>query len=104
MAKKKSEPKSPRGRKKGEQTFIPGTGPEKNARIHPVAVEYVRVRDSRMDLTKEEVKLKDRLIALMHSEGLKDYCYDDINVILSSEEKLKVKIHGHDPEAGAKKK
>lgn len=89
-----------RGRKKGEQQHLDGMGPEKNPVIHPIAVEYVRVRDMRMDLMKDEVKLKVRLLAAMHQADLKAYEYDDINVILTSKEDLKVKIHGHDPEGG----
>lgn len=92
MAKTK-EAKKPagRGRKKGEQQHLPGTGPTKHAVIHPLAIEYVRVRDARMDMNKEEVKLKDRLTEAMHAAGMKLYEYDDINVVLTVEENLKVK-------------
>lgn len=80
-----------RGRRKGEQTHIPGTGPEKNARVHPLAVEYVRTRDSRMELLKEETELKDRLRDAMREEGIRVYEYDDINVVVTTSEEIKVK-------------
>lgn len=93
MAKKKPAPK--RGRQKGEQQHIPGVGPEKNKRVHPLAVDYVRKRDHRMELTKEEKAAQILLIDAMHDEGLQIYEYGDVSVELQSKgEKVKVRIAG----------
>lgn len=83
-----------RGRKKGEQLHLPGTAPEKNPKVHNLALDYVRARDARMDLGKEESKLKTRLLDMMHEEKLKGYEYDDVCVILTAKEDLKVKKGG----------
>lgn len=99
MAKKPAAKKpNTRGRKKGQQTHIPGVGPEKNEAIHELAVDYVRARDARMDMLKQEVELKGRLTDAMHSEKLKAYEFDDIAVSLTSKEDLKVKKAGRDAE------
>jgi hypothetical protein len=87
----KDKPASKRGRQKGQQTHIPGLEPAKNKVIHPLALDYVRARDTRMEFGKEEVILKDRLIDAMQAEGLLVYEYEDINVVVGLERTLKVK-------------
>ncbi len=82
-----------RGRKKGEQTHIEGMAPEKNPKVHKLALGYVRARDARMEQLKEEIELKDRLLAAMEGEEMTAYEYDDINVIVSSDKTIKVKRH-----------
>lgn len=88
MAKKK--PTSRRGRQKGEQQHLPGTEPVKHKRIHPLALSYVRVRDARMDMTKDETEAKALLATAMQEEGLMDYVYDDVEVKLTSTLDVKV--------------
>jgi len=101
MAKKKAtKAKAPskRGRQRGEQQHLPDMAPAKDADIHPVALEYVRARDTRMEYGKDEVELKSRLIALMEKKGLTTYEYDDVSVSVTAEKKVKVKKGGKDAE------
>jgi len=92
----KEKPPSKRGRQKGEAKHLPGMEPTKDADIHPVAIEYVRARAGRMEYGAEEAELKLRLIALMEKKGLTSYEYDDVNVVMTNEHKLKVKKGGKD--------
>lgn len=103
MAKAKKAPKaktpkapSKRGRQKGEQQHLPDMAPVKDADIHPVALEYVRARDTRMEYGKDEAELKARLIAIMEKKGLTTYEYDDVSVAMTAEKKVKVKKGGKD--------
>ena len=57
------------------------------------AEDYADIRDQRMELTKEETRLKTELLGLMKKHGRTTYVHDgyDIRVIVESE-KLKVKV------------
>lgn len=57
------------------------------------AENYADIRDQRMELTKEETRLKTELLGLMKKHGKSSYVHDgyDIKVIVESE-KLKVRI------------
>lgn len=99
MAKSKEKPASKRGRKKGEQLHIDGMAPAKNAKVHPIALNYVRIRDHRMEMTKEEVELKGRLLAVMQAEGLTEYAFDDISVEVKHSDDVKVKKAGKSDDA-----
>lgn len=87
----KAKPASRRGRQKGEQQHLPEMAPAKDKDLHKLALEYVRARDLRQDQLKEEVELKDRLLALMEAKGLKVYEYEEVNVTVSEERTIKVK-------------
>jgi hypothetical protein len=96
MAKAKEKPTSKRGRQKGEQGSLPTMEPKKNERIHKLALSYVRVRDHRMELTKEEVDARTLLLDAMKDEGESDYHYEDIHVQITTDLKIKVKKDGKD--------
>lgn len=84
------KPASRRGRQKGEQTVFEQMAPKKNIRIHNLALSYVRVRDARMDLTKQETEAKALVTAAMQDEGITEYVYDDLQVQLTTSLELKV--------------
>lgn len=75
------------------QAEIPGTERKVNKKVRAAAEAYVEVRDRRMDLTKEEVDAKAKLVAEMKAAGLTDYVDEDadIEVTISLKEDVKVK-------------
>lgn len=87
----KTKKPNTRGRQKGEQTHFNGMEPVKIPGIHGLAIEYVRVRDARMDLTKEEVRANNLLLAAMQKEGITTYDYDDVQVKISVTQNVSVR-------------
>ncbi len=86
MAKKekKSRPK---------QADLPGMEERKIPDLHKAAEEYAAVRDERMELTKEEVKLGEKVLELMHEHKKKVYRFEDVEIkVVVESEKAKVKI------------
>jgi hypothetical protein len=60
--------------------------------LHSKALEYVGVRDSRMELTEQEVALKDELMGLMKKHGKEKYVCEGVEMmIVPGEPSLKVK-------------
>lgn len=57
------------------QGEIPGTEGtiHKIPRVHRLAVQLANIREKRMDLTRQETALADRLIAAMHAEEISQY-------------------------------
>jgi hypothetical protein len=56
----------------------PGVGPqEKNPAVEKAAKEYVKVRNARMALTKQEVLAKTVLLKTVLDAGLKTYRYEE---------------------------
>ncbi len=94
MTRKKSEngetATKPRQRKPKQQ-FIPGTEPPSIPAIDAAAEEYRDARDARMVCLKEEIKLGDALLALMHEHSLLTYDFDGATVTVDSKEKIKVR-------------
>jgi hypothetical protein len=61
--------------------------------LNQAALDYDEGRDERMEMTKREVELKTKLIALMHRHNRKTYVYEDIEIELIPEgEKVKVRV------------
>jgi hypothetical protein len=78
--------------KRARQERLPGTEGVIQE-LEELGYEYAALRDQRMDLTKQEVDLKNRLLEAMHKNNLTSYQYQDIEVeIIPGEEKLKVKV------------
>jgi hypothetical protein len=81
-----------------------GVAPVKIASVDKLVVRYVRARDERMELTREEVEAKNNLIDELreHSDkigedkdGTITYRHDDLIVILKhGKDDLKVKTEG----------
>ena len=86
-------PKAPKA-KKPKQDDLPGMEDRKIAELEAAALEYAEGRDERMDMTKREVELKTKLLALMHKHGKTTYKCGDIEITIVPEgEKIKVKVH-----------
>jgi hypothetical protein len=50
--------------------------------LNQAALDYAEGRDERMEMTKREVELKTKLIALMHKHGKTTYVYEEIEIEL----------------------
>lgn len=76
-----------------KQARIPGTEPERVAAVERATADYAAVRDERMGLTEDEVKLKAKLIEVMKQHGLTTYNFDGYMVELEhiDEDNVKVK-------------
>lgn len=64
--------------------------------LHNKALEYVSVRDERMDLTKQEAQLKDELTVLMKKHKRENYNCEGVEITFEIEpekETVKVKVH-----------
>jgi len=103
MAKKKAAKKKPAANKHSKprriprQEVIPGIGDQKIAAIENAALDYAEIRDERQELTAKEVKLKERLMDLMHNKGLKEYKRGGISVKLVPEgENVKVRVRAEE--------
>lgn len=80
-------------RKKEPPARLPGMGDAAITELNQAALDYAEGRDERMEMTKREVELKTRLIALMHKHSKKTYVYEDIEIeIVPEGEKVKVRI------------
>jgi hypothetical protein len=94
MTKKKTKKKAPAAKKKiPRQSALPGMGDSRIAAIENTALDYAEIRDQRQELTTQEVKLKEKLIELMHKEGKTEYKRLGISVKLVPEaETVKVRV------------
>ena len=94
-------------KKNGKQLKIAGTSRDEGTihkDVEKAATKYVAVRDERMELTKEEVKLQAALVAAMDAHNLETYICDDEDlevIIKGSARKAKVKRRGEDEEEEA---
>lgn len=79
--------------KKKAQPRLPSMEDSAITELNQAALDYAEGRDERMEMTKQEVELKTKLIALMHKHGKTVYKYEDIEIELVPEgEKVKVRI------------
>jgi hypothetical protein len=90
-AKKKPAKARPKRPPKAKQQYLPGLEPPSIPAIDRLAEKYVEVRNSRMEMTKEEVKNADLLEAKMKEHGLTKYEFDGKVVELQHTEKVKVR-------------
>ena len=74
-----------------KQKHFKGMEPPSIPAIDQAAEEYADIRDSRMELTKEEVELQEKLKELMEKHKLTSYEYDGNLVTISADTKVKVK-------------
>lgn len=65
--------------------------PQTAARCRRPPKKNARIRDERMDMTKQEVQAQELLRAAMQDEGIAEYEYDDIHVQMTTNMKVKVK-------------
>jgi hypothetical protein len=78
---------------KPEAVALPGMEDREITELKNAAIHYADIRDERMDLTQEEAKLKQHLLALMHKHKKESYEYDGISItVVHEEETVKVKV------------
>lgn len=84
-------------KKKPRQARLPTMEDRAIEELEDSAENYADVRDQRMELTREESRLKDELLGLMKKHKKTSYVHDgfDIKVIVESE-KLRVRIKKED--------
>lgn len=78
--------------KKPRQRHLPEMEPDSIPEIDKATEAYVEVRDERMELTQEEVKRHDALLALMDKHKLEYYEYDGRIVRVKKDQTTKVKV------------
>lgn len=74
---------------------LPGMEERGIPEIHAAALNYVEIRDERMELTEKEVTLKANLLVLMKQHKLQNYNYAGVEVSIDqkpAEEVIKVKV------------
>jgi len=83
--------------KKPRQARLPQMEDPEIEELESSAEDYADIRDQRMELTKEETRLKGELLGLMEKHGRTSYVHEgyDIKVIVESK-KLKVRIKKED--------
>lgn len=84
--------------KKARQAFLPGTEPQKNKRVHPLAENYAGLRDARIAANREEKDAHDALLNAMQEEGIDSYEYGDLKVVVNNRKKCKVMTPKHKAE------
>lgn len=81
-------------RKLARQKTLPGMETTAIKELDSAAYDYADIRDQRIDLNEQEVKLKDRLMKTMKRHDRKDYVCGPVEIHLTHEkESVKVKIH-----------
>jgi len=84
----------PGGRaKRPRQADLPGTEDRAIRALENAANEYADIRDQRMELSRQEHPLKEKLLKLMKHHGKQAYRRDGISIeIVTTQETVKVKI------------
>lgn len=91
MATKTKAKKPRRQRKTGPvDEFLPGMAPEKNQKVHPLALRYAARRDERIEANVAEKDAHDTLLLAMIEEGLSVYKYGNLRVFVDDHKKCKV--------------
>jgi hypothetical protein len=84
--------KEPEG-KKPRQARLPKMEDPEIEDLEAAAEEYVGYRDQRQDLTRDEVRLKDKLLGLMKDYNRETYNHAGIEIkVVHTETKVRVKI------------
>jgi hypothetical protein len=78
--------------RRAEQDRLPGVE-SKYPTLDRLGYDYAASRDSRIKLLREEIVLKEKIMAEMRRLGTKTYRYQDLEMrIVPGDEKLKVKV------------
>ena len=87
------------------QMEIPGTERKKIPALETAIEEYRSVRDSRMLLTEQEVKAKDKLKKLMEKHGLTAYLWESDDIDEDTEKPIlfDVTFEAEEPEVRVRK-
>lgn len=85
--------KPPTVRKQPRTASLPGLENHAIRALDLIAADYADIRDSRMDLLRQEVDLKARTLKLMKKHGKTKYKHNGIEITLApGEETIKVKV------------
>jgi len=86
--------------KKGpRQESLPEMGDRNIEALQDAALSYAEVRDQRMNLGRQEVELKSKLLDLMHAHNKESYVFGNVSItIVHEEENVKVKVRSDEPE------
>jgi hypothetical protein len=104
MPTKKKAPEK-KANKLPRQDALPGMSDTKIATIETLALDYVELRDERMEIGKQEVELKEKLIQAMHKAGKTEYKRAGITVkLVVEEEGVKVRVRDEDEKPKSKQK
>jgi hypothetical protein len=77
-----------------KQSELPIQMPGRIEELHMAALNYVAVRDQRMELTEEEVAAKAVVLELMQKHQEMTYNVEGVEITrILGEEKIKVKVH-----------
>lgn len=86
---------------KETQPRLPGTEDSKIQELQDAALEYAEIRDQRMELSKQEAPLKEKLLSLMKKNKLKHYHFANVEItVVVEEETVKVKVTGDEDGEG----
>jgi len=89
--KSKSKPKPPKRQPRAQA--LPGLEDHAIRALDTAATEYAEIRDQRMELTRQESPLKDRLLKLMKKHGREKYRHNGVTIeVVTTEETVRVKI------------
>ena len=79
---------------KNKQEDLPGMEDRRIEDLHTKALQYVAIRDSRMELTEQESGLKGELLDLMKKHKKEKYICEGVEIMrVHEEETVKVKVH-----------
>jgi hypothetical protein len=79
--------------KRKKQDNLPGIQDNKIEQLHAAALEYVAVRDERMEWTKKEVPLKEKVLKLMIKHAKDKYICEGVEIYREfPEETVKVRV------------
>lgn len=82
-----------RTRKQPRTGSLPGMEDHAIKALDLVAADYADIRDSRMDLTRQEVDLKSRALKLMKKYGKTTYKHNGVSIeIVAGDESIKVRV------------
>lgn len=79
-------------KKKGIQGRLPGTV-NSIQELDDLGLEYAAIRDERMELSRKEVALKDKVHQCMKAHNRKTYKYGEVEIeLIPGEEEVKVRV------------
>ncbi len=79
--------------KKAKNVTLPGMEDRAIKPLQTAAEEYAEIRDERMELSQREVKLKAKVLTLMHHHQKEHYAYGGVTIdIVKEEENVKVRV------------
>jgi hypothetical protein len=83
-----------------KQKSLEGMEDREIKELQDAAISYAEIRDERMSLNRQEIELKEKLLALMKAHKKQTYVYNGVEVnIVHEEETVKVKVKKQDSEA-----